>query len=270
MEDRAIKTLMTTFTILFILSLASTVIGCEGEQEISTLTPTSTPKILTQVLLKAELSEIRMSGESIASLIQTIRSRLDDYGATGAVVESQNIDQVLVQLPDVEDIDMVIKLISQTGQLDIRELSPESWQFVEQQIDQGLQPDYETLTEERSIEWIAAIAIDNNREEIPLTGIYVASSQWFWSEITKEAKVMCHLDNTGSYLLKQITGRLIGRPLGIFLDNQCISISTIRSKFGSRLAITALSPEYAQAMSIILNSGVLTVPVKVVNLHEIP
>jgi len=54
--------------------------------------------------------------------LETIRTRIDKYGVTEPIIQSQEGDRVLVQLPGFTDIEEAKKLVEQTGFLEFREV----------------------------------------------------------------------------------------------------------------------------------------------------
>jgi len=66
--------------------------------------------------------------------------------------------------------------------------------------------------------------------------------------------------DTGARLFSQITGRLIGEPLGIFLDEELISAPIVQSQISSKGIIEGLTFDEARILSSQLNGGALPLP----------
>ena len=98
-------------------------------------------------------------------------------------------------------------------------------------------------------------------EEIPLTGSYLKPTCYVdVNAQTSEPVVAFEWDDTGAKLFSQITGRLIGKPLGIFLDDILISAPTVQAQIGATGIIEGLNIKDAELLAIQLNAGALPVP----------
>ena len=84
--------------------------------------------------------------------------------------------------------------------------------------------------------------------------------------------VVFEFTDEGADLFAQITGRLIGRPLGIFLDDTYISSPIVRSRIegGAGVIENIGSLDEARYLSTLLNYGALPVPLEVISINELP
>jgi preprotein translocase subunit SecD len=76
--------------------------------------------------------------------------------------------------------------------------------------------------------------------------------------------VAFELDDEGTALFEQLTRRLIGRPLGIFLDNELISAPTVQAVISRNGVITGVRLQEARTLAIQLNAGAVPVPIRIV------
>ncbi len=76
----------------------------------------------------------------------------------------------------------------------------------------------------------------------------------------------------GGLIFENITTRLVGLPLGIFLDDELVTVPTVQQPITVGAAIiTGLEGlDEARTLAIQLNAGALPVPVRVVSIDEIP
>lgn len=215
------------------------------------------------LVYEADLTDIgnETAAEALDGVVDIISRRVNAYGVSEPVIQKQGGDRISIQLPGIKDMQAAVNLVGQTAELDFRELTPESWEFVTQFIDQGLQLDYETLTKEGTIEWIPATAIGNNGQEAHLTGKYLERDTYVEiDQNTNEPRVRFAFNSEGAELFTQITGRLIEKPLGIFLDDGYVSSPTVKSKIeGGTGVIENMSLNDAQDLAILLNAGALPV-----------
>ena len=112
--------------------------------------------------------------------------------------------------------------------------------------------------------WVAATGTIDG-EEKPLTGVYLKPNSYVdIRRQTGEPVVVFEWEDDGAELFSQITGRVIGEPLGIVLDNELISAPIVRSQIRESGIIEGLNVGRAQRLSIQLNTGALPVPLTLV------
>lgn len=113
-------------------------------------------------------------------------------------------------------------------------------------------------------QWTPAIGLIDG-EEKALTGKYLLPNSYVsLDQTTSEPIVQFEWNSEGATLFSQITGNLIGEPLGIFLDNDLISAPTVQAQIGAKGIIEGMSLDEAQRLSIQLNTGALPI-----TLHEV-
>jgi hypothetical protein len=223
----------------------------------------------TTLVYRADLSGwVGSENEAMTESIGVIKARLDALDLQGATVERKGTDQIVVLLPSVSDIDEAITLIGYNGQLEFKELTAESWQCVQQSINQGCVPDYISLTNQGLIQWIPATAVDSSGKEAVLTGQYLKrNAKMEFNQNTLAPEVAFEFDSEGANLFSQITGRLIDKPLGIFLDNELISSPTVKAQIGASGVIENIPLDEACNLAILLNAGALPCPLTLVSKH---
>src|SRR6266542_2429782 len=186
----------------------------------------------THLVLQADMSKAPgQDAESVLKgVIQVLERRVNAYGVAEPLIQAQGQDRVIVELPGVKDIEEAKKLIGQTAQLDFREYDPSTQQ------------------------WKIATATGLAGTEKQLTGKYFRPN----------AQVAFEFDDEGSSLFEQITRRLIGKPLGIFLDNQLISSPTVNAVISRNGVITGMRLNEARTLAIQMNAGAVPVPISIV------
>jgi preprotein translocase subunit SecD len=118
--------------------------------------------------------------------------------------------------------------------------------------------------EKISNQWTPATGLIDG-EEKALTGKYLLPNSYVSvNQQSSKPVVQFEWNEEGATLFSQITGRLIGKPLGIFLDNELISAPTVQAQIGAKGIIEGMSLDEAQRLSIQLNTGALPI-----TLHEI-
>ena len=197
----------------------------------------------THLVLQADMTKApgQSAEEVLKGVIQVLERRVNAYGVAEPVIQSQGSDRVIVELPGVKDIEEAKKLIGQTAQLDFRELDQATGQ------------------------WAVAKATGLDGEEKELTGKYFRpNAQVVFDQRASQPQVAFEFDDEGAHLFEQITRRLIGRPLGIFLDNQVISAPTVQAVISRNGVITNMRLNEARTLAIQLNAGAVPVPIRIV------
>jgi len=226
-----------------------------------TPTPTSTQSQVlgTELIYQADLSQIgnESTAEAMLGAIAIIDRRLDAYGISEAVVQKLGYDQIVVQLPGGSDVEGAINLIDTTAQLEFKEMV----------YDSNGNP---VLDSNGNPEWIPATAVDSSGQEVPLTGQYlINNAQVVFAANTNAPEVAFEFNSEGATLFSQITGRLIGKPLGIFLDNNLISSPTVKAQISASGVINNIPLNDAKILVIELNAGALPCPLKLIWRHSL-
>jgi len=241
------KVLQSIIIAAVLLSLLVAITSCTGKVKPA---PTPTPQSQVELVLRADLANITSPDEAMAEAMQIIKGRLAAYDVINASVTRPDTNTILVQLPGLK------ALVTEVGALDFRE----------QLYDSSGEP---VVDENGYPKWIQATAVDDTGQEVPLTGIYLKkNAEVFLEQNTNSAGVAFEFNDEGSILFAQITGRLIGKPLGIFLDNQLIYSPTVRAQIeGGNGVIENLNLDDAIALTIMINSGSLPFPLELISTY---
>jgi preprotein translocase subunit SecD len=195
----------------------------------------------TQLTLQADMSQVPadQQAEALKGVVNVIQRRVNAYGVAEPEIQTQGTDRIIVQLPGVKNIEEAKKLIGETAKLE----------FMEQ---------------DASGNWVPATG-QLNGQTVALTGTYLVAGH---QQVTFQGtaglpQVAFEFNSDGAQLFQQITTRLVGKPLGIFLDGQEISAPTVQAVLSSTGVITGLSLEQARLLALQLNAGALPVPVSI-------
>lgn len=197
----------------------------------------------THLVLQADMSKApdQDAAQVLKGVIQVLERRVNAYGVAEPVIQSQGTDRVIVEMPGVKDIEEAKKLIGQTAQLDFREF------------------------DQASGGWKVAMALGLDGQEKELTGKYFRpNAQVVFDQRSSQPQVAFEFDDEGAELFRQITRRLLGRPLGIFLDGQLISSPTVQAEISRNGVITGVRLQEARTLAIQMNAGAVPVPIKIV------
>ena len=205
------------------------------------------------LLYEADLSkkDPSLSDAQVMAAVQSkIERRVNAYGVTEPIIQVQGNNRILVQLPGVKDINQAINLIGQVALLE----------FKEQQLDAS--GNVVNDADGKPV-WIPSTAtgIDGTTLET-LTGKYLKPNAAVTLDSYGKPEVSFEWNAEGAKLFGQITQRLIGKPLGIFLDNVMISAPTVQAVITDKGVINNIQIEEAKILVNQLNSGSLDVPLK--------
>ncbi len=194
-----------------------------------------------------------VTDEQVEGVVNVIERRINAFGVSEPLIQKKGGNEIVVQLPGVRDIDEAKRLIGGTAQLDFRECTDPS------ATRGGLCPD-----------WQAATAEGGGGIEKHLTGEFLRPSSVLTSNPgTGLPEVSFEFNGEGSRMFEQITRRLVGRPLGIFLDGQLISAPVVQSVISSQGRITGISRTDGRLLAIQLNAGALPVSISVVREEDV-
>src|SRR5919199_5522348 len=181
----------------------------------------------TQLTLQADLSQVPADQQDNAmkGVVNVLERRVNAYGVSEPRIQQRGNDRVIVQLPGVRDIEEAKKLIGQTAKLEFKE-------------------------QDASGNWAPATGTLNG-DTVALTGAYLVPGR---QQVTFQSRaglpdVAFEFNSDGAQVFQQITTRLLGKPLGIFLDGQEISAPTVQAVLGSNGVITGLSLEQARLLA---------------------
>lgn len=106
------RTFLLSMIVFLVLWLCLT--GCSGSSS-------SSASILLEVQFSENVSEGHRS-TVLREAIDVIRHRLNAFGVADFVVEEEGDNRILVEVPDVLDVESVARLVSQTSHLEFKEI----------------------------------------------------------------------------------------------------------------------------------------------------
>ena len=184
-------------------------------------------------------------------------------GGSAALPKVANVAPALLpqatEEPDVEDTpspEATPELISEDVDATETPVSDDQTEAVEETPTAEPEPQYR-------LDWqIASAVVDG--EEVELTGdrLEPGSAQVGFNPTTGAPEVYFQMDSQGREAFRQVSGRLIGQQLGIFLDNEAILTPVIQSEIPTSPRITGLDLDRAQILAIQLNAGAFPVPLE--------
>jgi preprotein translocase subunit SecD len=201
----------------------------------------------TRLVLQADMASIDPAHweQAHESAKDVIERRVNLWGANEPLVQTSKVGEdyrVVVELPGVKNVEEAKDLIGQTAKLEFREFTDAS----------AAASPYNFPTLE-------------NTQSVGLTGKDLKRAQADFNRETSEPVVAFEMTSEGGSKMGEVTKRLVGKPLAIFLDDQPVSWPTVRETITNEGIISGnFTVEEAKKLSVQLNAGALPVPVQVV------
>lgn len=202
----------------------------------------------TEVTLEADMSGINETDrtDAIDSVREVIARRVDLYGVAESSVKtvvSGGSYRLSVALPGVDKPDEVLGLIGSTAKLDFRELPS------------------------------TASSSATYADFVPtgLTGADLKRADVSFNQQSGNPEVGLNFTQEGATKFADLTGRNIGRPIAIFLDEYPLSAPVVQTKIEGGTAVISgtFTLDEVKNMVLTLNAGALPVPVKVIRQQNV-
>ena len=199
------------------------------------------------MVYQADFSDVEpgTEAEAIDGAVAVIERRINVLGVTEPLIQKQGSDRIVVELPGVSEAEKAKNLIGETALLEFRE----------QHIDENGQ-----------VTWVPATAIIDGKEKT-LTSAYFQENTYVGQGSLGQIYLYFEWNEEGSQISSEVTGRLIGQPLAIYLSGQPLLgddgqpiAPIVRSQITDRGQIEGLSLSEATELSQLLNAGRIPVP----------
>jgi preprotein translocase subunit SecD len=209
------------------------------------------------IVYQADMSNVEKGQETsvIEGVIAVIQNRINPLGVTEPVIERLGEDEIVVELPGATITDVQRGRIGRTALLEFGELAGEG--------------ETAKWTDELG-NWKPATAVIDGQEK-ELTSSYFKENTYVRTDSLGNILLIFEWNEEGSKLSGDITGRLVGHPLGIFEGEEPLRgddgrpiAPNIKSVITTSGQIEGLSLHEATELSKQLNAGRLPVPLKIV------
>ncbi len=209
----------------------------------------------------------QLKTNAVQQVMETISSRVDEFGVTEPSIQRQGKDRIVIQLPGIkeEDRQRVLNIIKRTAKLEFM-LVDDFATTKEALLDRlgGVVPPGKRLLPE----------VDRNgnitgwyllREEPKITGDYLVDARvGFQQTALGGAVVHFKFNLEGARRFARITGEHIGERLAIVLENKVRSAPVIRSRIYDRGVIEGdFTVDEARDLAIVLRAGALPVSIEI-------
>ena len=192
------------------------------------------------LVYQADVSDIEPDtrDEIMEGVKGVIEKRINALGITEPIVQLQKQEgkyNIAIQLPGIADIEKAKEMVGLFALLEFRE-------------------------QDEAGNWTPATGTVNGEELILSSRYFKENTYPTVDQTTGQALLIFYWDETGAQLSEQITTRLLGEPLGIFLGDDLITAPTVQSVITDSGQIEGMSLSEAQELSRLLNAGRIDVP----------
>ncbi len=200
---------------------------------------------------RADLSSVTPGEEkaTLEGVMAVIENRINPLGVTEPVIQIQGDDRIMVELPGLNITDAEKERLGRVALLEFRE---------------------QKTDENGNVTWVPATGTIDGQEKV-LNSSYFKENTYVSTSELGGVLLVFEWNEEGSQLSEQVTGRLIGKPLGIFEgdepllgDNGQPIAPIVKSVITTSGQIQGLSLQEAQTLSKQLNAGRLPVPLEII------
>jgi len=222
----------------------------------------------------------RIADDAADQALETIRNRIDQFGVAEPTIVRQGENEIVVQLPGVQDPKRAIDLIGKTAILEFKLVDDEAQ--VAAELPQAIVPGEEKALLEQFAERIPegneilfkSTINENTKEIIGKIPFLLKKQAALTGDLLNDARVSfdsyglpyvsLELNTAGAKIFEEVTGANIGKRLAIVLDNNVYSAPVIRDRIagGSAMIEGNFTLDEAKDLSIVLKAGALPAPLK--------
>ena len=208
--------------------------------------------------------ESTLREEAVRQALQTIERRVNELGVAEPIVTPYSVggQQILVQLPGVDDVARAREIIRSTSLLEIKlvEDGPAATREALLQARNGvLPPDMEVATSRSDVleSGIGDTQYYLVRRVAAVTGRDLRNARVGMDEFSQPA-VSFTFNREGARKFGEVTGENIGRLLAVLVDDEIQTVATIITRITDDGQITgSFSQERAADLALVLRSGAL-------------
>lgn len=203
----------------------------------------------THIVLEADMKDIRAEDRvnALESAREVIDRRVNFYGVSEPIVQSSRVNdlyRIIVELPGVSNMDQAVETIGQTAKLEFREFKDEK----------------------DATPGAFVIPFMENTNPVGITGKELQTASLEFSQQTSEPQVSLEFTPEGGKKFAEVTKKLIGKPLAIFLDSSPLTWPRVNTEIsdGKAVIIGSFTRDQAKTLSLQLRAGSLPVPVSII------
>ena len=219
-------------------------------------------------LFLSKREEKRLREFALEQSLETIRNRIDQFGVSEPTIQRQGAQDIVIQLPGIQDPQRAKDLIGRTALLEFKILSDAADARDVVSGQKQAPPGTQVLS-----------GVDTERvggrsqrtqylveSKTLMTGDVIADAAVRPATQMEGPHVALELNARGAKIFESLTGANVGRRLAIVLDNTVYSAPVIRERIaGGHASITGnFDIKEARDLAIVLRAGALPAPVTII------
>ena len=199
-----------------------------------------------------------LAKSAVDQSIEVVRRRIDQLGTREASIQRQGEDRILVQVPGEKDPENIKRLLGKTARLTFQMVDMDG--SVQEALAGKVPPGDVLLPSDEGEQqrWYLV------RKKVELSGENLTDARTTFQD--NQPVVSFRFDSTGARAFGRITQENVHKLFAIILDGKVISAPNIREPIlgGSGIFSGSFTVESANELSILLRSGALPAPLKVI------
>lgn len=204
----------------------------------------------------------RIKENAVTRNVEVLRNRLNKLSVEEITIAAQGERNIIVELPDVSDPQQAKAMIGKAAVLEFKlvEKMGKTPDDILYELDGILPGDMEILPSQEEVNGVPNhYYLVSRFAEVTGKDLHDARAQL---GDRGGAQVNFRLTSEGGERFEELTGRNIGKPLAIVLDNAVVSAPRINSKISTEGSITGgYKIAEAKQLAMLLNSGAFVAPV---------
>jgi preprotein translocase subunit SecD len=237
-----------------------------------------------QVTLEARPPEgVSVDDRLLSGTRDTLERRVNALGVSEPLVQTRGNDQIVVELPGVEDPDQAIQVLQDTALLEIintngQALPPGTVVTTSlggpETATDGATPSASPSASPAVTESTPAAATTAEEPTGPVYETIISGSDLTDAFVTTnpqtgQVAVAFELTGDAGRVFHEFTSTHIGQPMSIVIDKTVISSPQINAPISTNGEITGVRPDEAETLALQLRAGALGVPMEVVSSRTI-
>jgi preprotein translocase subunit SecD len=214
------------------------------------------------VMSDRQINQLR--DDAVRQGLETIRNRVDQFGVAEPTITRQGADQILIQLPGIQDPARAKALIGKTALLEFKMLDERT--SVEQ-AQAGQLPETSELLYGREVD--KQTKVERKVPYVVQKRTLLTGAELTRAEVQADPnslgnwQVAIEFTTAGTRIFGEITEQNVGKRLAIILDGNVYSAPRINERIPSgRAVITGhFTVDDARDLAIVLRAGALPAPV---------
>ncbi|MDQ4044919.1 MAG: protein translocase subunit SecD, partial [Chloroflexota bacterium] len=220
-----------------------------------------------QVTLEARPPEgVDVTERTLEATRNTLERRVNALGVSEPLVQTRGSDQIVVELPGIDDPDTAIEVLQDTALLEIIDsrgqyLPPGA--IVNTSLGSADEAPLATPVAGQAPPPAGDTIYETVISGSDLTDAYVTTNQ------TGQVAVAFELTSDAGRVFHEYTSTHLGQPMSIVVDKTVISSPVINAPISTAGVIEGVGAQEAETLALQLRSGALSVPMDVVSSRTI-